>query len=54
MLKFDENDNVYKVYIVNVSWLVDYRVIEGVIMVRFFNLWKLYLENFVLMFMDLR
>lgn len=54
MPKFDENDNVYKAYIVNVSWSADHRVIEGATMARFSNLWKSYLENPASMLMDLR
>ena len=52
--KFDENDNVYKAHIVNVSWSADHRVIEGATMARFSNLWKSYLENPASMLMDLR
>lgn len=54
MPKFDENDNVYKAHIVNVSWSADHRVIEGATMARFSNLWKSYLENPASMLMDLR
>lgn len=52
--KFDENDNIYKAHIVNVSWSADHRVIEGATMARFSNLWKSYLENPASMLMDLR
>jgi len=52
--KFDENDNVYKAHIVNISWSADHRVIEGATMARFSNLWKSYLENPASMLMDLR
>ena len=52
--KFDDNDNVYKAHIVNVSWSADHRVIEGATMARFSNLWKSYLENPASMLMDLR
>lgn len=52
--KFDEKDNIYKAYIVNVSWSADHRVIEGATMARFSNLWKSYLENPASMMMDLR
>lgn len=52
--KFDEDDNIYKAYIVNVSWSADHRVIEGATMARFSNLWKSYLENPASMMMDLR
>ena len=54
MPKFDENDNVYKACIVNVSWSADHRVIEGATMARFSNLWKSYLENPASMLMELR
>ncbi len=52
--KFDENDNVYKAHIVNISWSADHRVIEGATMARFSNLLKSYLENPASMLMDLR
>ena len=52
--KFDENDDIYKAHIVNVSWSADHRVIEGATMARFSNLWKSYLENPASMLMDLR
>lgn len=52
--RFDEDDNIYKAHIVNVSWSADHRVIEGATMARFSNLWKSYLENPASMLMDLR
>ncbi|KAM7428643.1 hypothetical protein ABFA07_020410 [Porites harrisoni] len=52
--RFDDKDNVYKAYIVNVSWSADHRVIEGATMARFSNLWKSYLENPAAMMVDLR
>ncbi|CAH3190424.1 unnamed protein product [Porites evermanni] len=52
--RFDDKDNVYKAYIVNVSWSADHRVIEGATMARFSNLWKSYLENPASMMVDLR
>lgn len=51
--RFDDKDNVYKAYIVNVSWSADHRVIEGATMARFSNLWKSYLENPASMMVDL-
>ena len=52
--RFDDKDNIYKAYIVNVSWSADHRVIEGATMARFSNLWKSYLENPASMMVDLR
>ncbi|KAK3752237.1 hypothetical protein QZH41_012246 [Actinostola sp. cb2023] len=52
--RFDENDNVRKAHLVNVSWSADHRIIEGAVMCRFSNLWKSYLENPASMLIDLR
>lgn len=43
--RFDENDNVTAVNIMNISWAADHRVIDGATMAHFSNLWKDYLEN---------
>ena len=43
--RFDENDQVKAVNIMQVSWSGDHRIIDGATMVRFNNLWKKYLEN---------
>jgi 2-oxoisovalerate dehydrogenase E2 component (dihydrolipoyl transacylase) len=43
--RFDENDQVTAVNIMQVSWSGDHRIIDGATMVRFNNLWKTYLEN---------
>ena len=43
--RFDENDQVTAVNIMQVSWSGDHRIIDGATMVRFNNLWKSYLEN---------
>ena len=43
--RFDENDQVIAVNIMQVSWSGDHRIIDGATMVRFNNLWKTYLEN---------
>eukprot|EP00331_Platyophrya_macrostoma_P025242 CAMPEP_0176456458 /NCGR_PEP_ID=MMETSP0127-20121128/31299_1 /TAXON_ID=938130 /ORGANISM="Platyophrya macrostoma, Strain WH" /LENGTH=447 /DNA_ID=CAMNT_0017846419 /DNA_START=48 /DNA_END=1391 /DNA_ORIENTATION=+ len=50
--RFDENDNVVKANIINVSWSADHRVVDGATMVRFNNLFKAYLENPALMLVD--
>lgn len=36
------------------SWTADHRVIDGVTVAQFSNLWKAYLENPALMLMGLR
>lgn len=51
--RFDANDQVKAVNIMQVSWSGDHRVIDGATMVRFNNLWKSYLENPLLMLADL-
>ncbi len=43
--RFDENDQVTAVNIMQVSWSGDHRIIDGATMVRFNNVWKTYLEN---------
>ena len=43
--RFDENDQIIAVNIMQVSWSGDHRIIDGATMVRFNNLWKTYLEN---------
>ncbi|KAM7349051.1 dihydrolipoamide branched chain transacylase E2 isoform 2-T2 [Cochliomyia hominivorax] len=43
--RFNEKDEIVKAYIMNVSWCADHRVIDGVTMASFSNLWKKYLEN---------
>ena len=43
--RFDDNDQVTAVNIMQVSWSGDHRIIDGATMVRFNNLWKTYLEN---------
>ncbi|XP_045160460.2 lipoamide acyltransferase component of branched-chain alpha-keto acid dehydrogenase complex, mitochondrial-like [Mercenaria mercenaria] len=52
--RFDENDNVVKRYIMQVSWSADHRVVEGATMARFSNLWKSYLENPTSLILDLK
>ncbi|KAI8116393.1 hypothetical protein FF38_14061 [Lucilia cuprina] len=43
--RFNEKNEVVKAYVMNVSWCADHRVIDGVTMASFSNVWKKYLEN---------
>ena len=43
--RFDQDDNVRKAHVLNVSWAADHRVIDGATMARYSNLWKRYLEH---------
>lgn len=43
--RFNENGQVVPAHIMVVSWTADHRVIDGVTMASFSNLWKRYLEN---------
>ncbi|XP_051021540.1 lipoamide acyltransferase component of branched-chain alpha-keto acid dehydrogenase complex, mitochondrial [Acomys russatus] len=52
--RFDQNGEVYKAQIMNVSWSADHRIIDGATMSRFSNLWKSYLENPASMLLDLK
>lgn len=52
--RFDEDDNIIKAHILNVSWSADHRVIDGATMARFSNLWKYYLENPATMMLDMK
>ncbi|MEP7705464.1 dihydrolipoyllysine-residue acetyltransferase [Paraglaciecola sp. 25GB23A] len=52
--RFDANDNVVAVNIMQVSWSGDHRIIDGATMVRFNNLWKSYLENPLTMLVELK
>lgn len=51
--RFDLNDKVVAVNIMQVSWSGDHRIIDGATMVRFNNLWKSYLENPLTMLVEL-
>eukprot|EP00466_Bigelowiella_natans_P014532 jgi/Bigna1/51785/estExt_Genewise1Plus.C_30168 len=42
--RFDEDDEIYKATIMNVSISADHRIIDGATVARFSNLWKQYLE----------
>ncbi|KMZ09812.1 lipoamide acyltransferase component of branched-chain alpha-keto acid dehydrogenase complex, mitochondrial [Drosophila simulans] len=43
--RFNDKDEVVKAYVMSVSWSADHRVIDGVTMASFSNVWKQYLEN---------
>lgn len=43
--RFDDKGNVIPVNILSVSWSADHRVIDGVTVAKFSNLWKHYVEN---------
>uniref|UniRef100_A0A2M4A5W8 Dihydrolipoamide acetyltransferase component of pyruvate dehydrogenase complex n=2 Tax=Anopheles triannulatus TaxID=58253 RepID=A0A2M4A5W8_9DIPT len=43
--RFDAAGNVVAAHIMVVSWTADHRIIDGVTMASFSNLWKQYLEN---------
>jgi len=52
--RFDANDNVVAQHIMKVSWSADHRVIDGVSMAKFSNLWKSYLADPTMMLGDMR
>ncbi|KAF3819589.1 hypothetical protein GH733_015098, partial [Mirounga leonina] len=52
--RFNQEGEVYKAQIMNVSWSADHRIIDGATMSRFSNLWKSYLENPAFMLLDLK
>ncbi|XP_067638016.1 lipoamide acyltransferase component of branched-chain alpha-keto acid dehydrogenase complex, mitochondrial [Eurosta solidaginis] len=43
--RFNANDEIVKAYVMHVSWSADHRVIDGVTMAKFSNVWKQHLEN---------
>ncbi|KAH8373907.1 hypothetical protein KR200_006944 [Drosophila serrata] len=43
--RFNDKDEVVKAYVMSVSWSADHRVIDGVTMASFSNVWKQYLEK---------
>ncbi|XP_015191544.1 PREDICTED: lipoamide acyltransferase component of branched-chain alpha-keto acid dehydrogenase complex, mitochondrial [Polistes dominula] len=43
--RFDDKDNVIVANIIAVSWAADHRVIDGVTMAKYSNLWKYYVEH---------
>ncbi|GFR86511.1 dihydrolipoamide acetyltransferase component of pyruvate dehydrogenase complex, partial [Elysia marginata] len=52
--RFDENGEITKAHIINVSWSADHRIIDGATMARFSNLWKQYLEDPLSFVLDLK
>lgn len=50
--RFGPNDEIIKCQIMSVSWSADHRIIDGVTMAKFSNLWKKYLENPALFILD--
>lgn len=50
--RFDENGQIKKSSIINVSWSADHRVIDGGTIARFSNSVKSYIENPVLLMVD--
>ncbi|XP_070148842.1 lipoamide acyltransferase component of branched-chain alpha-keto acid dehydrogenase complex, mitochondrial [Polyergus mexicanus] len=43
--RFDDEGNVVPAHIMSVSWSADHRVLDGVTVAKFSNLWKHYVEN---------
>lgn len=54
MPRFDADDNVIPTWVMEVSWSADHRVIDGVTMAEFSNLWKSYLANPSAMLLDMK
>ncbi|XP_032883827.1 lipoamide acyltransferase component of branched-chain alpha-keto acid dehydrogenase complex, mitochondrial isoform X1 [Amblyraja radiata] len=52
--RFNDNGEIIKAQIMNISWSADHRIIDGATMARFSNLWKFYLENPATMLLDLK
>mmetsp|Transcript_7622 Transcript_7622/g.19672 ORF Transcript_7622/g.19672 Transcript_7622/m.19672 type:complete len:508 (-) Transcript_7622:90-1613(-) len=52
--RFDDDGNVVAATVMEVSWTADHRVIDGVTMAEFSNLWKSYLANPASMLLELR
>lgn len=50
--RFDPSGNIVKAHIMNVSFSADHRIIDGVTISSFVNLWKQYLENPNLFLLD--
>lgn len=43
--RFDDKGNIVPANIMSVSWSADHRVVDGVTVAKFSNLWKHYVEN---------
>ncbi|KAG4079150.1 hypothetical protein HA402_001121 [Bradysia odoriphaga] len=50
--RFGKNDEIIKAHIMSVSWSADHRVIDGVTMASFSEIWRKYLENPMLFLLD--
>lgn len=45
MPRFDDDGKVIPAQIMSISWAADHRVVDGVTVAKFSNLWKHYVEN---------
>ncbi|XP_030382311.1 lipoamide acyltransferase component of branched-chain alpha-keto acid dehydrogenase complex, mitochondrial [Scaptodrosophila lebanonensis] len=43
--RFNAKNEIVKAQVMSISWSADHRIIDGVTMARFSNVWKQYLEN---------
>lgn len=43
--RFDDKGNVGAANIISISWAADHRIVDGVTMAKYSNLWKHYIEN---------
>ena len=43
--RFDDKGNVIAANTIFISWAADHRVVDGVTMAKYSNLWKHYVEN---------
>ncbi|XP_003494350.1 lipoamide acyltransferase component of branched-chain alpha-keto acid dehydrogenase complex, mitochondrial [Bombus impatiens] len=43
--RFDDKGNVEAANIISISWAADHRIVDGVTMAKYSNLWKHYIEN---------
>lgn len=43
--RFDEQERVIAASVLSISWAADHRVVDGMTMARFSNLWKQYVEK---------
>ena len=52
--RYNAADELYQAHIMEVSWSADHRVIDGVTMAEFSNLWKSYLQDPSTMLLDMK
>ncbi|XP_031850144.2 dihydrolipoamide branched chain transacylase E2 isoform X1 [Nomia melanderi] len=50
--RFDEEGQVVPASVISVSWAADHRVVDGVTMAKYSNLWKYYVENPMFLFIE--